>query len=202
MTLNERQACSPGCEVILIEDDSVAAVETAFGYCKKKGHSAEECGKNKRDAESKNKSGIKGSQWNKKDDEEKREKMWALFVSEEVNELSDAVTDNYDFKYDEDEAPKGTIKWILDSGCGRHLAGSPNLHLKNFVEAETPIQHPDGSTVGSIKREVSGATNIVDVYDVELVHGLKKKILSYVRHEHKGVRLIYEGKKRYLAEST
>jgi hypothetical protein len=44
-------------------------------------------------------------------------------------------------------------------------------------------------------------TNKLNKADVELVPGLQKNLLSYVRLERKGVRLVYEAKKRYLANS-
>ncbi len=48
---------------------------------------------------------------------------------------------------------------------------------------------------------MAGVSNNLDISNVELVPGLTKNLLSYVRLERKGVRLIYEGKKRYLANS-
>jgi hypothetical protein len=98
---------------------------------------------------------------------------------------------------------------ILDSDCARHLTGSPNLFTSNISEAQTPLHLPDGSTVKSTKRgtvtmksEILGQTNIVDIANVELVPRLKKNLLSCVRLEQKGIRLVYEGKKRYLANAS
>jgi hypothetical protein len=54
----------------------------------------------------------------------------------------------------------------------------------------------------SIKSIVTGVSNNLDISIVEIVPGLTKNLLSYVRLERKGVRLIYEGKKHYLANST
>ncbi len=50
-----------------------------------------------------------------------------------------------------------------------------------------------------MKTEMADVTNAVDISEVELVLGLKRNFLSYVRLERKCVRLVYEGKKRYLA---
>jgi hypothetical protein len=97
----------------------------------------------------------------------------------------------------------------LGSGCARHLTGTPNLLTSNISEAQTPLNKPDGSTVKSTKRgtvtmksEILGQTMILDIANVELVPGLKKNLLLYVRLEQKVIRLVDEGKKRYLANAS
>jgi hypothetical protein len=96
-----------------------------------------------------------------------------------------------------------------DSGCGHCLAGNASLLSSKISSASTSLYLPDGSTVQSTKRGtvglksiVTGVSNNLAISDVELVPGLTKNLLSYVRLERKGVRLVYEGKKRYLADST
>jgi hypothetical protein len=149
------------------------------------GSLAEECRKKKRDGETKKKTVFKGR---KGDDDEKKEKNWTLLIYDQVNELSDATTATSESENEEDEATTSTTEWILDSGCARHLIGSSNLLTSNISEAQTPLHLPDGSTVKSTKRgtvtiksEILAQTNIVDIANVELVPGLKKNLLSYVR---------------------
>jgi hypothetical protein len=102
-----------------------------------------------------------------------------------------------------------TTEWILDSGCGRHLTGNASLLTSKISSRSTSLYLPDGSTVQSTKRGavslksiVAGVSNNLTISDVELVPGLTKNLLSYVRLERKDVRLVYEGKKRYLANSN
>jgi hypothetical protein len=120
-----------------------------------------------------------------------------------------SVTATSDSENEEDEATTSTTEWILDSGCVRHLTGSYNLLASNISEAQTPLHLPDGSTVKSTKRgtvtmksEILDQTNIVGIANVGLVPELKKHFLSYMRIEQMGIRLVYEGKKRYLARAS
>ncbi len=99
----------------------------------------------------------------------------------------------------EDEDNGHTIEWVVDSGCVRHLTGNASLLSGDISRTTTTLYLSDGSTVQSTKRGtvslkpiVAGITNELDVTDVELVPGLTKNLLSYVRLERKGVRLIYE----------
>ncbi len=119
--------------------------------------------------------------------------------------------EGYNNEYDnsEDEGKERTIEWILDSGCGFHLTGNASLFSSDISSASTTLYLPDGSMVQSTKRGtdslksiVAGVSNNMDISNVELVPGLTKNLLSYVRLERKGVRLINEGKKCYLANST
>jgi hypothetical protein len=98
------------------------------------------------------------------------------------------------------------IEWVLDSGCGRHLTGSPELLGWDAKSASTPLYLPDGSIVHStrvgdvaLKMETEESENNVVVKNVELVSGFQRNLLSYVRLEEKGIRLLYVGNKRYLA---
>jgi hypothetical protein len=183
----------------------VGSVDITCSYCKKKGHSTEECRKKKYNGETKEKTVFKGR---KGDEDEKWEKNWTLLIDDPVNKLSDATTATSDSENEEDEATTSTTEWILDSGCARHLTGSPNLLTSNISTAQTPLHLPDGSTVNSIKRgtvatksKILGQTNILDKANVELLPGLKKNLLSYACLEQKGI-LVYEGKKRYLVSAS
>jgi hypothetical protein len=104
----------------------------------------------------------------------------------------------------EDEYNGHTIEWVLDSGCGHHLTGDASLLSGDTSSTTNSLYLPDDSTAQSTKRgtvslkpTVAGIANKVDVTDVKLVPGLTKNLLSYVRLKRNGVRLVYEGKKRY-----
>jgi hypothetical protein len=43
------------------------------------------------------------------------------------------------------------IEWVLDSGCGRHLTGSPELLGWDAKSASTPLYLPDGSKAHSTR---------------------------------------------------
>jgi hypothetical protein len=97
----------------------------------------------------------------------------------------------------EDESNDHTTEWILDSGCGRRLTGNASLLTSKIASASTSLYLPDGSTVQSTKRGtvslksiVAGVSNNLTISDVELVPGLTKNLLSYVRLERKGVRCV------------
>ena len=98
------------------------------------------------------------------------------------------------------------VEWILDSGCGRHLTGTPELLGNSATKANTALYLPDGSQVEStkvgdviLKMETEDCDNNVVISGVELIPGFKKNLLSYVRLETKGIRMVYVGKTRYLA---
>jgi hypothetical protein len=94
-----------------------------------------------------------------------------------------------------------SIEWTLDSGCGRHLTGSPDFLGEITNNAGTTLVLPDGTRTrslqkGNIKMVINvnrEARHIV----VEYVPGFKRS-LSYVSLEKKGARIKYEGDKRYL----
>ncbi len=98
-----------------------------------------------------------------------------------------------------------SIEWILDSGCGRHLTGSPDLLGEDTDKAGTSLVLPDGTRTQSLRKgkiemvtQVDQEARHIVVEDVEYVPGFKRNLLSYVSLEKKGVRLQYEGNKRYL----
>jgi hypothetical protein len=68
---------------------------------------------------------------------------------------------------------------------------NPMTHLLYFTKKGTI----------KIKTEVNGIKNNIVVTDVELVPGLQKNLISYVRLEQKRVRIIYQGSNRYLANA-
>jgi hypothetical protein len=214
MTKEERPARALGRHVNAIEEASISAVEALVcNYCKRKGHAVEECRTKKRDSNLKNKSNIKkGHQPRKRNENYDKEKNRTLFVTDQApDNIVCSIDKNNNSENDigEDESNDRTTEWILDSGCGRHLTGNASLLTSKISGASTSLYLPDGSTVQSTKRGtvclksvVSGVSNNLTISDVELVPGLTKNLLSYVRLERKGVRLVYEGKQRYLANSN
>ncbi len=181
------------------------------------GHSVDECRKKKSAeglADSKKKADAKKPRkTKKKDSDSSKEKSLTLFVTDRAPD--DAVCSSTDKECASDNETGGlkdhdrTIEWILDSGCGRHLTGNASLLSSDIATAATSLYLPDGSTVQSTKRGTVNMKTIVGVVpsnlrisDVELVPGLTKNLLSYVRLERKGIRLVYEGKQRYLASQT
>jgi hypothetical protein len=123
--------------------------------------------------------------------------------------MPDTSSNSSDSEDKREESSMRIVEWILDSGCARHLTGSHSLLTSDISNAQTPLHLPDGSIVKStmrgtvtMKSRIQNKTSTVDIANVELVPGLKKNLLSYVRLEQKGIRLIYEGKKRYLANEA
>jgi hypothetical protein len=215
MTMEERPARALGRHINAIEESPILAVEpTICSYCKRKGHVVEECRTKKRDSNSKNKSNTKkGHQPRRRDENNGKEKNWTLFVTDQAPDNIVCSSNDKDNNIKDDvyegKANDRTTEWILDSGCGRHLTGNANFLTTKISNASTSLYLPDGSTVQSTKRGtvslksiVAGETNNLTISDVEFVPGLTKNLLSYVRLERKGVRLIYEGQKRYLASSS
>ena len=104
---------------------------------------------------------------------------------------------------------ENSIVWILDSGCSRNFTGNPRLLGPDAKGAETRLILPDGTRAKSTRRgsiamttEVKGIINRVTVENVEYVPGFKRNLLSYVNLERKGIRLVYEGNKRYLVRTA
>jgi hypothetical protein len=155
-------------------------------YCKKKGHVTKYCRSKKKATEDKDKDSFAFSVGFDKDVEKERTS-------------STKVDDSWPTK----------IEWILDSGCGRHLTGNANLFGNNTNAARTSLILPDGARATSMHKgtiemvtRVGEATRHINVEDVEYVPGFTKNLLSYVRLEKKGVRLLYEDDKRYLTSKT
>ncbi len=98
------------------------------GYCKKKGHIANNCRSKK-----------------------KATKITTLpllaWVATRISKRKD------DYQKVEDSWPT-TIEWILDSGCGRHLTGSANLFVENTNAAGTSLILPDGARAKSMHKEI------------------------------------------------
>jgi hypothetical protein len=97
------------------------------------------------------------------------------------------------------------IEWILDSGCRKHLAGNPSLIGENAEDAGTRLVFADGTRSKSLRKgsvemvlQVYNIVRHVTFNEVEYAPGFKRNLLSYVQLEKKGVRLQYEGDKRYL----
>ena len=210
MTLEDRVPRNLGREVNAIEEDSIQAVEElTCSYCKRNGHRVEDCRTKKRDNGSTKKPTAKKSQKpKKKDSESNKEKNWTLFVTDRAPD--DAIcTSTEKEEAGSYESVGHTTEWILDSGCGRHLTGNASLLSSDIATAGTSLFLPDGTTVKSTKKGtvnlktfIGDESSNVQITDVELVPGLKKNLLSYVRLERKGIRLIYEGKHRFLASQT
>jgi hypothetical protein len=168
-----------------------------------KGHAVEECRTKKRDSDTKNKvNAKKGQQPRKRNENNNKEKNWTLFVTYQApdNSVCSSNDEDYNNEHDnsEDEGKERTIEWILDSGCGRHLTGNACLFSSDISSASTTLYMPDGSIVQltkqgtvSLKSIVAGVSNNLDISNVELVPRLTKNLLSFVRLERKGVRLIY-----------
>jgi hypothetical protein len=98
-----------------------------------------------------------------------------------------------------------SIECILDSGCGRHLTGSPDLLGEDANKAGTTLVLPDNTRARSPRKgNIEMMTNVnhearhIVVEDAEYVPGFKRNSLSNVSLEKKGVRHKYVGDKRYL----
>jgi hypothetical protein len=135
----------------------------------------------------------------KKETKDKKDEDVAFNVNEELQDRVDPHA------ADANAVSPVQIEWILDSGCGRHLTGNPNLLGENAEEAGTQLVLPDGTRSRSLRKgtiemviQVGAKARHVKVEDVEYVSGFKRNLLSYVALEKKGVRLVYEGAKRYL----
>jgi hypothetical protein len=138
----------------------------------------------------------------KKEAKDKKEEDFACSVIEESQEKADSqAADAY-------AVSPVQIEWILDSGCGRHLTGNSTLLGETTEEAGTQLVLPDGTRSRSLRKgtiemaiQVGTEARHIKVEGVEYVPGFKRKLLSYVALEKKGVRLIYEGAKRYLCSN-
>ncbi len=83
-----------------------------------------------------------------------------------------------------------SIEWILDSGCGRHLTGSPELLGEDADKTGTSLILPYVTRTGSLRKgniemvtQVGSDTRHIVVEDVEFVPGLKINLLPYVSLE-------------------
>jgi hypothetical protein len=63
----------------MLDETVILNVDTTCGYCKKKGHAAEECRKKMRDAEAKRKTNRKPNRNPKKNEHGGKEKKCTLF---------------------------------------------------------------------------------------------------------------------------
>ncbi len=139
--------------------------------------------------------------------EESGKELFVLSVNHNGKE-SFALSVNHNEVVKDEESKEGSahavwpsrIEWILDSGCGRHLTGNPDLLGENAVKADNLLFLPNGtkSSPPGKGTKVGQETRHVVVEDVEFVPSFKRNLLSYVSLEKKGVRLRYEGGKRYL----
>jgi hypothetical protein len=209
LTLNDRPTKNLGRQANVVSDekvDTVAAVETKCNYCANKGHKEEECRKKKRDNEGKK------SKRNDKDkktkSEDKKSKNRTLCVTdkspltEQMDLIANCGADSANrFAITEDENSM-VVEWVLDSGCGRHLAGTPELLGSSVTCASTSLYLPDGSKIHStkvgdmaLKMESEEGENNVEIKNVKLEPGFQSNLLSYVRLKEKGIRLLYAGKK-------
>jgi hypothetical protein len=143
-------------------------------YCHKRGHEADACWK-------KNKSNASRTS--------RTPKEYAMNADEDSNGAQDCTE---------------SMSWILDSGCSRNLVGRLDI-LTNVQESSLDLNLPNGSKIKATKRgEVKMKTYVNDeaiiltIKDVEYVPGLTKNLLSYGVLEKKGIRLHYEGARRYL----
>jgi hypothetical protein len=86
MIMEERPARALGRHVNAIEETSILSVEAIVcSYCKRKGHTVEECRTKKGDSNLKNKFNIKkGNQPRKRNENYDREKNWTLFVTDQA----------------------------------------------------------------------------------------------------------------------
>ncbi len=102
-----------------------------------------------------------------------------------------------------------TIEYILDSGCGRHLTGNPNLFGENTNAAGTSLISSDGTRSKSLRIatiemviQIGQERRHINVEDVASVPGFKRNMISSVHFEKKGVLLICEDDKHYLSSKS
>jgi len=215
LTLSDRSTKTLGRETNMVSDekgDTVASVEVKCNYCGKKGHKEVECRKKKRDNEARKPKRHDNDRKSKS--EEKKAKNWSLCVtdkspiSDRMNLIANCGTNQFNRLETSQDGTPVVVEWVLDSGCGRHLTGTPELLGSSVTSTNTSLYLPDGSKIQStkigdvsLKMETEEEQNNVMIKNVELVPGFQRNLLSYVRLEEKGIRLLYVGNKRYLAKT-
>jgi hypothetical protein len=159
--------------------------------CQKKGHLAFACSEKK-------KKNFEFKAKNRKIDKNVDE-SFALNVSNIGDNEEDIAKDQAHVVW-----PK-SIEWILDSGCGRHLTGNPELFGDDTDKAGTSLLLPDRTKTRSSRKgnlemvtQVGSEMRDIVVKDVEFVPVFNRNLLLYVSLEKKGVRLQYNNKRRYL----